>query len=82
MSDTARATFTGYVVQADGPDVYLMDGQEYPADHPLVVARPDLFVRTGGIVDPGVLLNVGEAGPEVTVPDGATVTPPRRGRNG
>ncbi len=38
------ATYSGFV-PVDGVPVQLQDGDEYEADHPLVVARPELFTE-------------------------------------
>lgn len=39
MSKIVYANLTGHVT----PDVFLNKGDEWPADHPLVKARPELF---------------------------------------
>jgi len=39
-----RSTFDGFVGHAGG-EVLLRGGDEYEVDHPLVVARPDLFTE-------------------------------------
>lgn len=43
MPDTMRSCYTGYLLPPDGDQVYVMDGDTYAADHPLVVTHPQYF---------------------------------------
>jgi hypothetical protein len=38
-----RASYTGHLLQPDGPEVYVMDGDEYPAGPALMVTHPGVF---------------------------------------
>lgn len=42
---------TGFV-GINGSDMYIRLGVDYPADHPLAVARPDLFEAPEPVVEP------------------------------
>jgi hypothetical protein len=41
MSNYVYATLTGHIT----PDLYIEAGSAFPADHPVVKARPDCFTK-------------------------------------